>query len=218
MKTIAAIYPAIALVEVIKKLFFEHLPDCRLINLIDDTLIRDLIRKGQVDSYIARRLLRLYQNAVDAGADIIFNTCSSVGEVADIARNFIDIPILKIDEPMAVEAVNKAAKIGILATLPTTLAPTIRLVKSQAKKAGKKVKVIEGLAVGGFEALMAGNSEEHDRLIMETAIKVGSQVDLIVLAQGSMAKMEQDMTQRINKPVLSSPLSGVLGVKAWLED
>jgi aspartate/glutamate racemase len=217
MKKIAAIYTALALVEPLKKLCSEHLPNYQLINILDDSVIGDVIRKGKVDSSIIRRLIDLYQCGVDAGADVIINTCSSVGEVVDIARSFIDVPILKIDEPMVSEAVKKANKIGVLATLPTTLNPTIRLVKKQAENAGKKIEIIDGLAVGGFEALMAGEPEEHDRLILETAIRIASQADILVLAQGSMARMEQTLALKTGKRVLSSPLSGMLAIKALFE-
>jgi len=140
-----------------------------------------------------------------------------VGEVADLARKFFDIPIVKIDESMASQAVQTAKKIGVLATLPTTLAPTIRLVKTQAAQAGQSVNVVEGLAKGAFEALLAKNSERHDQLILEAAEELANRVDAFVLAQGSMARMEETLAKRTGKPVYSSPRSGVLAVKATLE-
>jgi hypothetical protein len=42
-------------------------------------------------------------------------------------------------------------------------------------------------------------------------------VDLLVLAQGSMARMAGKLSEVSGKPVLSSPLSGVLGVKKYIE-
>lgn len=213
---IAAIYTCLALVEPLKKLCSVHLSNYQLINVLDDNVIWDVIRKGKVDSSIIHRLIDLYQCGVDGGADVMVNTCSSVREVVDIARSFIDVPILKIDEPMVSEAVKKANKIVVLATLSTTLNPIIRLVKKQAENAGKKIEIIDGLTVGGFEALMAGKLEEHDRLILETAIRVASQADILVLAQGSMARMEQTLALKTGKSVLSSLLSECLQLKRCL--
>ena len=68
--------------------------------------------------------------AVDAGADAIFNTCSSIGEIAQFARKLVPIPIYKIDDPMAIEAVETASRIGVLATLSTTLTPTAALLQT----------------------------------------------------------------------------------------
>jgi Asp/Glu/hydantoin racemase len=166
---------------------------------------------------IARRLVRYYLAAQDTGADLIFNTCSSIGDVAIMARSLVAIPLVKIDDAMAAEAVRTGARVGVLATLQTTLAPTVRLVKAQAMAAGRSVSVVEGLARGAFEALMAKQPEKHDELVTAAAEQVAKQADVIVLAQGSMARMEIALAARTGKPVLSSPRRGVLEVKETLE-
>lgn len=217
-KTIVAVYTGQGLAEPLQKIFKEHLPDCRFINIIDDSIIYDVNQVGEVSKSVIRRLLTYYQTAVDIGADIIVNTCSSVGEVVDIARNIIDVPIIKIDEPMVKKAVENYDKIGVLATLPTTLNPTIRLLKSQASILGKEIAVVDGLAKGAYQALIAGSPEEHDRLIRETAKSVAKEVDCIVLAQGSMARIEKDLRDEIGLEVLSSPYLCVQAVKKMLED
>jgi phosphoribosylcarboxyaminoimidazole (NCAIR) mutase len=93
----------------------------------------------------------------------------------------------------------------------------VRLVKAQAAAAGRSVSVVEGLAQGAFEALMAKQPEKHDELVTAAAEQVARQADVIVLAQGSMARMEAALAQRTGKPVLSSPRRGVLEVKETLE-
>jgi phosphoribosylcarboxyaminoimidazole (NCAIR) mutase len=79
------------------------------------------------------------------------------------------------------------------------------------------VSVVEGLAQGAFEALMAKQPEKHDELVTAAAEQVAKQADVIVLAQGSMARMETALAARTGKPVLSSPRRGVLEVKETLE-
>ena len=57
----------------------------------------------------------------------MLNLCSSVGEVADSAQDvakYIGVPIVRVDEEMCREAVRKGQRIGVMATLPTTLEPT----------------------------------------------------------------------------------------------
>lgn len=213
MKTVVAIHTTAPMVEPTKKLFTEHLPEVRLFNIADDSLIQDVIRDERVTARTARRLTGYYFAAVDAGADLIFNTCSSVGEIADLAADLVPIPIVKIDEAMSVQAVKQATRIGVLATLPTTLGPTVRLVQRQAERLGKTVDVVEGLAEGAFAAVIAGDAAQHDALILKTALSVTERVDLLVLAQGSMARMEKTLAAETSKPVLSSPLLGVLDVK-----
>ena len=217
MNTVAAIFTAQSIVESTKQLFTELVPGCRVISIIEDALIQDVIRAGQVTPEIARRLVRYYLAAQDTGADLIFNTCSSIGDVAIMARSLVAIPLVKIDDAMAAEAVRTGARVGVLATLQTTLAPTVRLVKAQAAAAGRSVSVVEGLAQGAFEALMAKQPEKHDELVTAAAEQVAKQADVIVLAQGSMARMEEALAKKTGKPVLSSPRRGVLEVKETLE-
>ena len=216
MKTVAAIHTTTLMVEPTKRLFAEHVPDVRLFNIADDSLIQDVIRDETVTAHTARRLTGHYLAAVDAGADLIFNTCSSVGEVADLAAGLVPIPIVKIDEAMCARAVTQAARIGVLATLPTTLGPTVRLVKQQADRAGKAVEIVEGLAAGAFHAAMNGDTGQHDVLVLATARRMADQVDLMVLAQGSMGHMEHRLATLTDRPVLSSPVFGVLAVKERL--
>ncbi len=201
-----------------KRLFSELLPGVRLINLLDDSLIQDVIRAGTVTPAVARRLITYFFAAVEAGAGMILNTCSSVGDIVESARALVSVPILRIDDAMALEAVTAADSVGVLATMPTTLAPTVRLLRQKAAEAGRQVQVFEGLAEGAFQALLAGQSAAHDQLILQTARRVAAQAQLLVLAQGTMARMEATLAEATGKPVLSSPRRGVLAVKSLLEN
>ena len=217
MKKVVAIYTGHGLMNNVKANFAEVLPDCRLINIIDDSLIADVIENNEVSPSVARRLLQYYQIAADMGADVIFNTCSSVGEYVAIGQKIIDVPIVRIDEAMAQEAVKNYQTIGVIATLPTTLGPTVRLVQSQAELLGRHVSVVEGLAEGAYQALVNGKPEEHDQRILDAARRLAQDVDAIVLAQGSMARMEKKLAEATGKPVLSSIKRGVKAVKSVLE-
>lgn len=216
MKTVVAIHTAMPMVEPTRELFSKHLPDVRLINIVDDSLIQDVIEAGEVPSSVEKRLVNYYYSAIDAGADVIFNTCSSVGDIALKAKDLFDIPLVKIDDNMAEAAVNESSSIGVLATLPTTLSPTVRLIRHFAKKLGRDVTIAEGLAEGAFQAVIAGDREKHDQLILDAAERLAGQVDLFVLAQGSMARMEDQIAKTTGNKVLSSPERGVLNVKEVL--
>lgn len=216
MTTVVAIYTGHGVVDALRALIKEYLPDVRLYNIIDDSLIQQVIQDGKVKESVALRLMQHFKMAVDLGADYILNTCSSVGEIASAARNIFETPILKIDEPMAKQAVQNFQKIAVLATLPTTLMPTINLVKSQAQILGKSVTVIDGLAKGAYEAGKAKNMEKFETLILEAAVRVAEQADCIVLAQGTMARMEEKLKEETGIPVLASPRLCVQEMKTML--
>lgn len=218
MIKVFAVHTALAMVEPVTALFKEHLPEVKLNHIVDDSLIQEVIANNKITPAVAKRLVNCYHMAVDAGADIIFNTCSSIGDIAQVARKMVPVPILKIDDPMAIDAVLRAKKIGVLATLPTTLAPTARLLQTMAQQQNQSIEVVEGLADGAFAAMMSGDREMHDHLIIRASENVAPQVDLIVLAQGSMGRMQDKLSEITGKPVLSSPLSGVLGVKKYIDE
>lgn len=218
MIRIVAVHTAMALVEPLTKLFREHLPEVKLNHIADDSLIQEVIANDAVTPAVRRRLLAYYNAAADAGADLVFNTCSSVGKVAETGDEVAPVPVFRIDGPMAETAVREGTKIGVIATLPTTLAPTVQLLRDKAAAAGRTIEVVEGLAEGAFAAGMSGDKETHNHLIEEAAVKIADRVDTIVLAQGSMAAMEEKLAAMTGKRVLSSPLLGVLGVKAYLKE
>ncbi|MCZ8519502.1 MULTISPECIES: aspartate/glutamate racemase family protein [Paenibacillus] len=215
---VAAIYTGQGLAERLQPLFKEELGDCRIVSILDDSLIGEVIRSGGVTPGVTRRLVQYYRHAEDMGADLIFNTCSSVGETADWARPMFRTPIVKIDDAMAREAAGQYGRIGVVATLPTTLAPTRQLLLREAERQQRMgVEVVDALAQGAYQALTAGRPEEHDRLILEAAKSAAGQVDALVLAQGSMVRMEERLKAETGLPVLSSPRSGVRALREELE-
>ena len=217
MIRVVCVHTAMALVEPMTKIFKEILPEVKLNHIADDSLIQEVIANNEVTPAVRRRLLSYYNAAADSGADVVFNTCSSVGDIADYGNIYARIPIFRIDQPMAAKAVASADRIGVISTLPTTLDPTRRLLENEAKKAGREVVLVDGLADGAFAAGQSGDSETHDRLIAEAAARIADQVDMFVLAQGSMARMEQRLSELTGKPVLSSPVLGVEGLRKFLK-
>ena len=216
MKKVVCVHTAMALVGPLTETFRELIPEAQVEHIAESSLIKEVIANNAVTPAVRRRLLDYYNAAADSGADIIFNTCSSVGDIADLGNSISRVPVFRIDRPMAERAVQEAQRIGVISTLPTTLDPTCRLLKNCAAEAGKEITLVEGLADGAFAAGQSGDSETHDRLIAEAAQRIADSVDLFVLAQGSMARMEQRLSELTGKPVLSSPVLGVLGLRKRL--
>ncbi|WP_341277805.1 aspartate/glutamate racemase family protein [Paenibacillus sp. FSL H8-0537] len=218
MTTVVAVYTGQGLADPLKAVFQEVLSGVRLVNIIDDSLIGDVVKAGHIPAGVSKRLTQYFQHGEELGADIILNTCSSVGEVADAARGELGIPLVKIDEAMTAKAAAEYDAIAVLATLPSTLEPTMRFLAKQAEAIGREVTVLNGLAVGAFDALVGGNPAEHDRILLETALALSDKADVIVLAQGSMARMEGAVREATGKPVLSSPRLAAEQIKAMLAE
>ena len=82
----------------------------------------------------------------------------------------------------------KYKRIGVIATLSTTLEPTADLIQRRAALAGKKIELTSKLCEGAFEALMSGDGATHDAKVAAALKELSQQVDVIVLAQASMAR------------------------------
>jgi Asp/Glu/hydantoin racemase len=203
-KKLAIIHTSAALVETLTARAKEALPGVTIINIVDDSLL-PYARENGVNERLRRRMLHYYNAAMEAGADVILNACSTVGEAVDAARPFVPIPLLKIDEPMAEEAVMRGRRIAVLATVESTLAPTCRLLENTARENGREVSFTPRLCDGALDLLLAGRTEEHDRAVTAAALDAAPGHDILVLAQASMARLAPTLQDRVSVPVLSSP-------------
>ncbi len=93
----------------------------------------------------------------------------------------------------------------------------MNLLQSQAKQINKSVSVVDGLAKGAYQALVAGDAKLHDQLIMDVGLKLANEVDCIVLAQASMMRMQAKLQEETGIPVLASPPLAIPEIKSILE-
>jgi hypothetical protein len=189
------------------KLCAELLPSVQVEHVVDESLLQDTIKLGSLGDSVRKRFAEHARSALATPPDAVVLTCSSIGEAAD------GMDVQRIDRAMAERAVALGSRIGVAATLPTTLDPTSALIRAAAQEAGKAVEVRGGLAEGAFALLGSGNSDEHDRLVREALQSLAEWADVIVLAQASMARatggassIESGSRQ---VPILTSPRLGV---------
>lgn len=202
---------------VFRDLFKELIPDVEVIDFVDSHILADVRKVGSVQESHITRMVHMAQAAEAAGADIIFSACSSLGPSMDVARKVVNVPIIKIDDPMTQRAVELVSTIGVMATVPTTLPPTVDLIQQWAAVAGKSVVVKQHLCDGAFDVLMAGDRERHDQMVLDGALQLAPEVDLIVLAQASMSRLAPRLSDKTGKVVLSSPRLAAEYVKSQFE-
>ncbi|MGB6200162.1 MAG: aspartate/glutamate racemase family protein [Candidatus Acidiferrales bacterium] len=213
-ETLTLIHTSPVLTPVFAALCKQHLPDVAIFHMVDESLIRDTIAHKQLRKLTIRRLISMIESAEAAGASAVMVTCSSIGPAAALAQKLFDIPVFRIDDAMAEKAVATGRRIGVLATLRTTLDPTMALLAEKAEAAGREVQLIDGLCAKAFDAVLSGDTETHDRIVSDALLQMTSKVDVIVLAQASMARVLNNMPPgSISVPVLSSPELAVLQAK-----
>lgn len=205
-KTLGLIHTSATLVPIFQQLCKQLLPGVDVFNIVDDSLIKDVIARGELTPKTSRRVVDYVGSAEAAGADFILVTCSSIGAAVETAASLTKVPVLRVDQPMADLAVQAGSKIGVIATLPTTLAPTSDLVKRRAAVASKNIEITSHLCEGAFEALMSGNATKHDAMVADALRKLSKQVDVILLAQASMARVVDCLAESEKIiPIMASP-------------
>ena len=184
----------------------RELSGVRVFHMVDESLIQNTIAAGHLTRQTTHRLVQMIGSAHQGGADAVLVTCSSIGPAIPVARSVYDFPILRIDEAMAEQAIQTATRLGVAATLKTTLEPTVGLLREKAAEHCRPIEVVECLCSGAFESVLAGDTETHDRIVSEALTGLGKQVDVIVLAQASMTRVVDKLPpDAITIPVFSSP-------------
>lgn len=207
-------------VEDLKALFVEILPEVEMINIIDDSLLREVLANGEPTPGVIRRISQYAIQLESLGCACILNQCSSVGEAADIAAKQISIPYVKVDKPMGVIAIKAAMRagkrVGLVATAHSTVGPSSRLIERSAAEMGADVKVNSCFAKGAYEALLIEkNKARHDEILMATIKEAAACNDAVVLAQGSMMSLLPKV-QDLGVPVVCSFRTGVEQIRTVL--
>jgi len=206
MRLLGIIHTSATLVPIFQRLCSEKLPGIDTFNIADDSLIKDVIRHGELTPKTARRVVQHVASAESAGADYILVTCSSIGRAVEVAAGLSSVPVLRVDQPMADKAVQMGARIGVIATLRTTLEPTADLIERRARKLGKGIELTSMLCDGAFDALMSGDAARHDAMVAQSLKELSLSVEVIVLAQASMARVVEGLAPEDRRvPILASP-------------
>ena len=209
-RKVGMVHTVAKLVPMFEELAGEVMPGTEIIHLVDEGLLKDIVAGGELTSERVSRLASLASFAEASGAEAVMLTCSTVGPGVDTAKESLEVPFLKVDEAMADRAVELGPRIGVIATLHTTLAPTSNLVRDRASAHDREVQVETVLCQGAFEALAAGDTNTHDRIVIENLKELMRRVDVVVLAQASMARVAELMSDEEKVvPILSSPRLGV---------
>lgn len=208
-RTLALLHTTPVTVTSLKELAAKELPGVRVINLLDDSLLADVMAAGGMTEAVEARMKSYVDQVAVAGATAVMWCCSSVGEAVERIAETAPIPVCRIDAPMAEEAVRTGNRIGVIATVRTTLEPTANLIRRKGKEQGKEVQVEAVHVKGAFEALQSGRPEEHDQLVIAALTGLLDRSDVVVLAQASMARLIGSLAQPPRVPILTSPVSGI---------
>ncbi|MGY5012902.1 aspartate/glutamate racemase family protein [Streptomyces sp. 900105755] len=182
----------------------EHHQGLELRHHVDPDLLARARREGP--DAVARDVTAALRQAVSSGARAVLCTCSTIGEVAERAAGEVGVPVVRGDRPMAAEAVAAGPRIAVLATVESTLPPTLALLDDEARRADRPIRARAQVVPDAWTRFEAGDIEGCARLVAAAADAV-TDADVIVLAQASMTSAAKFTTMAL--PMVSSPRPGL---------
>lgn len=216
MKKIAMFHTSSATLSMMQQLTSDIMPAVEVIHLIEESMIKQVMKAGGVTPDIAARIAGYVHIAEKAGCDIFITACSSIGTAVEQCQFMTPLQLARIDCAMVEEAIAKGERIAVLATVATTLKPTLDYVQRKVQESGKQRAITPILMEDAFHALLAGDMATHDRIVSDGLQSAFAQADVIMLAQASMARVLQQLPPP-PVPVMTSPESGVRWLKALAE-
>jgi aspartate/glutamate racemase len=217
-KTLGIIHAVNLTIRAMQPFLERFIPDVEVVHLCDDTIQRDNIRAG-VGVIPKRNYFKFAQyahNLQEAGADMILLACSTFNYAAELARPMIDIPIMQIDRPMMEMGVCRGRRVGLLATLATTVPSSERLLRIVAAENKKDVEIVTVLREEAFRAIQSGDADTHNAILMEEIERLSERVDVIVMAQLSMSALAPHLTNT-KVPVYDSGTTGFGRIREMLD-
>ena len=205
MKSIALIHT----VKTVANSFEQKLKDyvgepVKIHNLWDDFLANN---PNEIGEFTIENRCRLYNDIKSAemtGADMIVVTCSTLTPVVNMIHPFVKVPLIAIDDAMGRKAVTYGDKILVLATAGSTEGPMREKLNAEAAKLNKTIQIDFKANAEAFQAMKVVQMDRHDAILLDMAKNI-SGYDCVVLAQASMAHLDQKIEAICKIPVLSSP-------------
>ncbi len=216
MKKAAIFHTSQGTLGLMRSLAADLLPDVEIMHIVEDSMIADVMKNNGPTPAVNARLAAYVACASLAGCDIFFTACSSIGHSVEQCGFLSPIPVMRIDEAMALEAVENHRNIAVLATVGTTLKPTLELIERKAAELGRAPVIQSVLMPDAFTAFLAGDLDRHDELVIAGLNDVLERsCEAVVLAQASMARV-LEKTGPLPVPVLTSPERGLRLLKERL--
>ena len=217
-RKLGIIHAALITTRAVQKYLDEIIPEVEVVHWVDDTIQNTnfACEPGTIPKKNYAKFVQAALSQQEYGVDLILLACSTFNRAAEYTRPMIDTRMLQIDRPMMDLAVQDGNRIGLLATVPTTVPASERLLHLAAEEAGKAIEVKLRLCSEAFRVLKAGNPEKHNDMLLEEIDALSGEVDAIVMAQVSMTALEPRLTQT-KIPVYNSGRTAFNRIRQILE-
>lgn len=204
---IAFLHTAAVHIETFNALGAELAPELTLAHAVREDLLSAAEKTGFVTPALDIKTQEALVALADGGARVVVCTCSTLGASAEAAAEEVKAPILRIDRAMADLAVETGTRIGVCACIPATVPNTQMLIRSSAARAGREVELKSFVFDDVWTLFREGRLGDYYEGIASRLADASRDVDVLVLAQASMAPAAA-LCGTLAVPVLSSPRIG----------
>jgi aspartate/glutamate racemase len=204
MSMVGVVHTTRLVIEPVHRSIRESVAELQINHVLDEGILRKLAALGSITPEITAWLTRMVASTQEIGADFAVVSCSSLSPCVNEVRHHVDIPVLKVDEPMVEHAVQNAERIGLVMTNPTTEKPSQLLFSEVTKRLKSRAVLFPELCPEAFAKLNRGDIGGHDREVVEVIDKMLDRVDVIMLAQISIARVRNRLDPGVAAKVFSS--------------
>ena len=220
-KSITCVYTAMGLQDRLQPMLEDvYGKDTVFHHIVDSGFIRDVVAADGMTDQLKKRLNALLDSAALTDPDLLLVTCSSIGYAAEeYAQAHPEVPLMRIDYPMAKTAAENGKNIVVLATLSTTVTPSCELIERIARQIGRDVSARAVTADGAYALSNRGEKEKAAHMVERAVREYCMDADTIVLAQASMAMFRSSIEEILGKDItiLESPATCCAYLKACEE-
>ena len=205
---LALLHTARVHVETFERIARELGQEIPIRHEVQENLLADTLKAGVITDAVRSATIEAVQALARDGAKVVVCTCSTIGGVAETAPVPNLVRVLRIDRPMAEQAVMSGRRILVFAALRSTFEPTVALLRQVASDASRSIEVVEFFCEHAWPAFQVGDHAAYAAQIAATIEATARQTDVVVLAQASMAPAAQQLGH-LGMPILSSPKLGL---------
>jgi hypothetical protein len=192
-------------------------PGLAIRHAVREDLLALAMAQGGLNAAVEAQTFSAFSEILAAGAGALVCTCSTLGPLAEVFDADSPVPVMRIDRPMADNAVLQASHVAVCAALSTALASAAALVRSSARDMERPgVTVHDHLFAGAWKYFERGDMDTYYREVARGLRGAALTADLILLAQASMHGAIAYCPD-ITVPIWSSPETGFRAALALID-
>lgn len=204
MGLVGLVHTTRLVIDPVHEAIVRSFPEAEVNHVLDEGILRRLAQLKEITPEIVDWLTKMVASTEEAGAELAIVSCSSLSPCVNEVGKQMAIPVLKVDEPMMEFAVKNGQRVGLIMTNPTTEKPSQILFEEVSQRLGRNTLLVPRLCANAFARLNQGDLAGHDAEVIEVVETMLKEVDLIMLAQISIARVRSQLDDSVKQRVLSS--------------